>query len=243
MAVLSKNGKVADNLSSDDELAARRFPGPDYLEVLGWLHQDLKPVRYLEIGVLHGGSLRLARAPTVALGIDPNPKTDGPWNAETRIVKMTSREFFASESLPDPWSLAFVDGYHLFEQVLDDVCSLERYAGPDSLLAIHDTIPLSERTATRTRSSMFYTGDVWKIVPFLALHRKDLDITTVRTAPTGLTLIRNLKAGWEVDRAAVRQFSALPWKYFEDCHGEFLATIENTREDVERWRSCRRLGV
>jgi hypothetical protein len=31
-------------------VAATRFPGPNYYEVLQWLHQDLRPESYVEIG-------------------------------------------------------------------------------------------------------------------------------------------------------------------------------------------------
>ncbi len=32
-------------------VALMRFPGPDYFEVLEWLHEDLRPESYVEIGV------------------------------------------------------------------------------------------------------------------------------------------------------------------------------------------------
>ncbi len=161
-------------------VAWMRFPGPDYLQVLRWLHEELKPASYLEIGVARGRSLSLAMPPTIALGIDPSPKVDHPWQTQTRVVPMTSSEFFSRHSLAeyfggDSFSLALVDGLHQFEQAIDDILNLEIYAQPDSVIAVHDTIPLDEKTAARTRRTEFHTGDVWKIVPFLKQFRPDLE--------------------------------------------------------------------
>src|SRR4051812_47172400 len=54
------------------ELARVRFPGPDYVDWLTWLHRTLEPATYLEIGVAEGRTLALARPPTLAIGVDPS---------------------------------------------------------------------------------------------------------------------------------------------------------------------------
>ena len=64
-----------------------------YLEVLDRLHRELTPAHYLEIGVGRGASLALARGP--ATGIDPIPALDGELPAMSRIVPLTSDDFFA----------------------------------------------------------------------------------------------------------------------------------------------------
>jgi len=70
---------------SDSELlqahlarALEELPGPDYYSVLRWIHQVLCPARYLEIGIRHGDSLRLALPGTKCTGIDPAPVLDHP---------------------------------------------------------------------------------------------------------------------------------------------------------------------
>jgi len=225
-----------------DAAAAARFPGPDYYQVLGWLHQELQPAGYVEIGVSYGESLKLAAPPTIALGIDPAPLAEHRWKTTTRLVALPSSKFFQTCDLRDQlgmdhFSLAFIDGRHLFEQVLEDLFHLERYTAHDSLVAVHDTIPLDRETASRRRTTTFHTGDVWKIVPFLKRHRKHLHMITVRTAPSGLTLIRRLDplradAIWA---AQVPEFVRLPWDYYERRHEEFLETIPNERPAVTRW--------
>jgi hypothetical protein len=100
---------------------------------------------------------------------------------------------------------------------------------------LHDTIPLNRETSARRRTTEFYTGDVWKIVPFLRRHRPELEMVTVTTAPTGLTLIRGLDPRSEQSRlfAGAAEFAALEFDYFDRHHEEFLTLIPNHRAAVE----------
>jgi hypothetical protein len=224
-------------------VAEMRFPGPDYYAVLKWLHCALKPQHYVEIGIFNGDSLQLAAPPTVALGIDPEPYIKRSWRTETHVVTMTSREFFSEHSLSDyfgvdRFDLAFVDGSHRFEQVVEDIVALEQFAGPQSVIAVHDTIPIDEKTAEPEPSITFHTGDVWKLIPFLRKCRPDLEFTTVRTGPSGLTLIRRLSPTAqrsEAEAQAVSEFAQLTWDYYARRRGEFLDTIPNEQGAVLRW--------
>lgn len=227
-----------------DRAAARRFPGPDYLEVLDWIHQALRPETYVEIGVLAGGSLRIARPSTVAVGIDPG--TRGVTGVAARVFSMTSDEFFAQYDLRQvlggrPVDFALIDGLHLFEQAFADFLKLERYAGPGTVIALHDTIPLDQETSARERTTEFYTGDVWKTVAYLRQNRPDLRMITVRTAPTGLTLIRNLDPEWAQREGAGREPAPLDWDYYVRHHAEFLGLAPNDREVVESF--CQKTAV
>ncbi len=224
-------------------VAWMRFPGPNYIQVLRWLHEELRPASYLEIGVSHGLSLSLAMPPTIALGIDPCPKVDPQWQTPTQVLRMTSSDFFSRHSLAEffhgnCFSLALVDGLHQFEQAIDDIFNLEVYAQPDSVIAVHDTIPLDEKTAARTRRTQFHTGDVWKVVPFLKQFRPDLEMVTVRTGPSGMTLIRRFSPSprkQQADAHALARFQDLPWQYFKQHRNEFLETIPNERDAVAGW--------
>jgi methyltransferase family protein len=209
-------------------------------QVLTWVHQFLKPSTYVEIGIESGASLRLAQPPTVAVGIDSAPLTDGPWFTETRIFRCTSTEFFRHYDLRailigKPVAFAFVDGLHLFDQALEDFYNLERLTGPGAILALHDSIPLDRETSSRERTTEFHTGDVWKALLFLRRFRPELEIVTVVTAPTGLTLIRGLdfENRHTLDPACVGEIAALDFTYFEEHAGEFVGAIANQREAVE----------
>ena len=75
-------------------LALAQRPGPDYLQWLARLQAAVQPRVYLEIGVESGTSLRLAQAPTCAIGIDPAPEPQAAEGAvaPTHIYAMTSQE-------------------------------------------------------------------------------------------------------------------------------------------------------
>jgi tetratricopeptide (TPR) repeat protein len=178
-------------------LSMLRMPGDDYSIWLQRFHALLTPATYLEIGVGSGRALAMARPPTRALGVDPAPKINALFKAETYLFAETSDEFFARKRLAPlldghPLALAFIDGAHSFEQALRDFINVEGYCGARSMMLIHDTIPLDELSQRRERQTAFYSGDVWKTVLCLRHYRPDLEIFTIATPWTGLTVVTGL---------------------------------------------------
>lgn len=224
--------RVREDSSRHDAAAALRLPGPDYYEALRWIHRALRPAVYLEIGVLYGESLRIAEAPTVAIGIDPAPLADHAWSASTQVLPINSDQYFAHPPIPDI-SLAFIDGSHCFVDVLRDFLNVERHAAPDAVVLLHDTIPLDETTASPVRASEFHTGDVWKMLAYFALCRPELEVVTIPAAPSGLTMARWLRRQRRGDSLPhiVDAVAGLPWSR----RGDHLVTIENSEAAVQRW--------
>lgn len=225
-----------------DAEAAERFPGPDYRQVLEWLHEAVKPQVYVEIGVHCGDSLRLASHAGIAVGVDPAAEIAQELPGHVHVFRMTSDEFFQQAILHRlcgavPIGLAFIDGLHLFEQVMRDLHGLERYAGPGTVIALHDTIPLNAETSERVRRTEFHTGDVWKTVAWLHAHRPELRIVTIPAAPTGLTLIRGFGGRHalppEPDERVLRRFVELDWAHFEAHSRKFLQLAPNGRSTIQ----------
>lgn len=186
-----------DCLAAHVCLARATLPGDDYLAWLARFHTELSPGTYLEIGVDAGRTLSLARPPTRAFGVDPAPIAPRPFAATTRTFAMESDAFFASADADalfraDPIALAFIDGLHLFEQALKDFLHLERLAARGSVVLFHDCLPLDRATTSRVRTTGFWTGDVWKIVPILTRHRPDLEVFVIPAYPTGLGVVTRL---------------------------------------------------
>lgn len=180
-------------------LARLRWPGPDFHQVLGWLHELLAPALYLEIGVERGLSLALARPPTRVVGVDPQPLGDplAGCPAPAQLYTMPSAAFLEAPPAGcalhgHGFDLAFIDGDHRFATVLDDFIALERWAAPGALVVLHDTLPLNALTACASRQTSFYSGDGWKLVPCLKALRPELHVVTLPVAPTGLTLVAGL---------------------------------------------------
>lgn len=184
--------------------AEREMPGVDYYDWLQRFHRWLRPTNYVEIGLGHGRSLALAGPDTKAIGIDPY---QGFWerlnyvcpHGPATLFPLTSDDFFDQHDLlevieHETFDLGFIDGLHLFEQALKDFINLERYARKDSVILIHDCLPIAPIVAERDRCTGFWTGDVWRIIPCLKTFRPDLKIMTIPTKPSGLGVVTNLDA-------------------------------------------------
>lgn len=244
-AVCEQVREIAPNLSelplvlSQCDVGEQLGLFEEYYTLLQIAHRVRRPSVYLEIGVSSGKSLALAGAETVAIGIDPVTAVPGnqvfvsPENSP-RLFKMTSDQFFETIDvrtvLGQPcFDMAFIDGLHLFEQVLRDLINLEKYADPDSIVFIHDCLPVNAFIAERVRQSVFWIGDVWKIIPCLKEMRPDLEIVTFPAQPSGLALIRNFDP---TSTILERHFDSIVEHYRQAClpdHREGVFNLLNVQ--------------
>jgi hypothetical protein len=218
------------------------MPGMMYRDWIGRFYAALKPPTVIEIGIFEGETLMRIVPPSIAIGVDPNPRIACPLHTETHIFTETSDTFFARRRpaglLGDqPLGVGFIDGLHLFEQALRDFIHLESYCGPKSVIMLQDTVPLDEPTQRRTCETAFHTGDVRKVVLCLKEFRPDLDIFTIAAPWTGLTVVtgldpssRILKENYE---KAVAKFIDLPFATIEGRMEESLNMVPNDWNLVE----------
>lgn len=179
--------------------------GAPYLDILRTLHRELKPRRYLEVGSLRGDSLILADCPTISI----DPKFEIARNvigtkSQCHFYQMASDRFFESFDpkaiLGGPLDMAFLDGMHLCEFLLRDFANTERSCKQNSVIMLHDCVPVESAIAERTFTKSvihqihnnWWTGDVWRTVLLLLRQRPDLHITVLDSQPTGLVCITNL---------------------------------------------------
>ncbi len=239
---MEAHARDAELLGEHLRESLERLPGPAYYNVLRWIHRILEPANYLEIGVHKGISLFQAIKGTPCIGVDPSPDL-AEEHPDARIFELTSDEFFERHDLREllggPVELAFIDGLHLYEQVLRDFVNVERYSTEGTVVLLHDCLPLDEVTAARDRTTDFYSGDVWKAVLALRRVRPELEMVIVRTAPTGLCIVRGL------DSSDTRLEEALPelaetyrdydFDYYVEHRHEMPDEIENDRDAVKDW--------
>ena len=242
VAALSAAAACGSDIEILDLLARAVLPGPQYHEHLRALHRWLRPATYLEIGVFDGDTLALALAGTHAIGVDPRPRPAcrRGYAASTDIHTVTSDAFFARPpggSVPS-LDLAFIDGLHLFEQVLRDFVNVERHCHADSVVVLHDTLPVAAAAAARQRQTRYWCGDVWKMLPCLRRWRPDLRLLTIPTFPSGLTLVRGLDPGSRVLEAS---FDAAVAEHLEAALPQsatppaWYGDIANDPEQVRDW--------
>ena len=192
-----------------------------YTVVLEALHRTLEPRLYVEVGVRHGRSLRLA--PGRAIGIDPASRVSGPLPSLATVVSQTSDEFFATTAsalIDQPVDLAFIDGLHLFEYALRDFMHLERLASPTGVIAIDDVFPIGAPQAERVCRTGIWMGDVWKMTRILQEYRPDLLCLPIDVSTGGLLLVADLDPGndvlWDRYNEIVARFSAPPFDRVPD---------------------------
>jgi len=210
----------------------------NYYVLLGLIHQARRPDLYVEIGVNKGDSLTFAQPGTRLIGVDPEPQLETiPDNCT--IVAQTSDEFFANPEALDGETidLGFADGLHWWEQTLRDVAHLERHASPDGVILIHDCNPRDEITAARERTTVFWSGDVWKTVVALRRYRPDLTVVTADVAPTGLAIVTGLDPTnntlFERYDDVVANIDKLGWADLEaGDRGEMLGLVETDWESL-----------
>lgn len=170
-----------------------------YRSILKTIHDRLKPRRYFEIGVDDGGSISLAKCPSV--GIDPDFELVSNLQSPTQLFRKESDTFFADTELckrvfAEGADLAFIDGMHLAEYVLRDFINVEKWAGRNCVVVIDDVYPEQFAMAERDRAFNAWCGDVYKIIPILKEHRPDLNVHVFEAFAgpyrKGVALISNL---------------------------------------------------
>jgi hypothetical protein len=213
--------------------------GISYTEFLKQIHQALKPVSYLEIGVGSGSTLAYAQCPAVA--VDPNFQFQGNpigRRAETHLFQLKSDEFFEKYDLksffPAGIGFAFLDGMHHFEYLLRDFMNTEKYSLKETVVALHDCYPVNTEIASRdlnldrrtdVATRTWWAGDVWKLLPILRDYRPDLTVTTFNCPPTGLVVILGCDANSKI---------------LDNAYDEIVAKYRNMALDsygIDRFRS------
>lgn len=238
-----------DMLNAHLSLVEIKFPGDHYSTVLQNLHRFLMPKTYVEIGVETGQSMALANTGTDCIGIDPEPKISNELPPKCAIFPQTSDSFFEQHNVKallgqQQIEFAFIDGMHVFEAALRDFINVERNAGPGSVIAIHDCIPLDAVTSSRVRTTNFWSGDIWKLMLCLKKYRPDVSLVSVATKPTGLGLVTGLDPANHVLSDCFDQIVAeyVPLGYDDIAAQEHdaLNVMENNMLTITDWIGLRR---
>jgi len=167
---------LLEKLSKEQNLPAQQF---SYLTLLKKMHKEIKPKLYFEIGINTGSSMALANCP--AIGVDPDCELKVTLKAPTRVHRIKSDTFFASENMcqnlfKNGIDLSFIDGMHLAEFVVRDVFNTEKYMNERGVMVLDDIYPEQIEMSRRPRDFNAWCGDVYKIIPVLQEYRPDLKI-------------------------------------------------------------------
>ena len=156
------------------------------------LAQRIGARRYLEIGVSQAHTFRSVEV-AERVGVDPRFPFDtaAVANATTALHAMTSDRFFAEMAGTAPFDIVFIDGLHVFEQVVRDLTNTLAWTTWRSAILIDDTVPNdvysslpNEREALRLRAAtgskdLAWHGDVFKIAFLIHDFFPMLDYRTI----------------------------------------------------------------
>lgn len=158
-------------------------------------------VNYLEIGVQTGFCLFKIKADK-KLAVDPQFKIKitkkikaylkNSSNFNNEFFELTSDDFFEQKAAYinaiGGLDVVFIDGLHLYQQVLKDIKNSLNHLNEGGIILLHDCSPLSATAALRGMSSEevlatnppdwmgIWNGDVWKAIVLMRLERPDLQI-------------------------------------------------------------------
>ncbi|MDX1668265.1 MAG: class I SAM-dependent methyltransferase [Limnobacter sp.] len=182
--------------------------GMHYSDFIAQFVSHVGSKAHFEVGTFRGDSLQKINNP--CLSVDPQYQVQQSLIGKKEMMlffQMTSDEFFARHN---PESIfgrkldtAFLDGMHLFEYLLRDFIHTEKACHQDSSIFLHDCLPFGnwmthrhDKAPTNEKGNgLFWTGDVWKLLPILKKHRPDLSIQCLDCPPSGLVRITNLDPG------------------------------------------------
>jgi len=77
-------------------------------------------------------------------------------------LRMTSDQFFIDNK--EKFDLIFIDGLHIYEQVIKDIFNSIKVLKENGIILVHDCLPRKLWYQTPTRMSDTWNGDVWKAI-------------------------------------------------------------------------------
>jgi len=107
---------------------------------------------YLEIGCFKDETFNQINIKK-KIGVDPTSGGN---------LRMTSDQFFKENK--EKFDLIFIDGLHVYEQVIKDIFNSIKVLKENGIILVHDCLPRKLWYQTPTRMSDTWNGDVWKAI-------------------------------------------------------------------------------
>lgn len=207
--------------------------------------RESRKVNYLEIGVRDGFCFFKIKADR-KLAVDPNfvINPQAKWKAYfnnfsnlfSRYYKLTSDDFFNKYGRRlegrNGLDVVFIDGLHLYEQVVKDIENSLRYLRPDGIILLHDCNPAFEAAAVRGFSPAEiakdpppgwtgeWNGDVWKAIVHYRALQPGVEVA-VFDADHGIGAIKKRGTATAL-LLSQEEIASLRYKDLEENRPEFL---------------------
>lgn len=197
-------------------------------EIINYLIEKNNFETYLEIGIRNpDDNFNHIRCKS-KIGVDPIPLSHdqlkvfgGGYDSEFWLG--TSNDFFEKSLLRDSFDVIFIDGLHVYYQVLRDLENSLIYLNEGGYIIVHDSLPEKEIQQTvpaQDLSSWF--GDVWKAVVIFNSTHQSVHFTTVDT-DCGCAIFQN-HSGTITFKPDFKK-EDLDWKFYEENKKNLLHVI------------------
>jgi len=202
------NERFSKKLTYDWHQTSNRF------DIINKIIKNKKFKSYLEIGCQNDVNFSRIIIDN-KIGVDP--QSGG-------THKMTSDEFFIQNK--DTFDLIFIDGLHIYEQVIKDIDNSLKILKENGVILIHDCLPskIWHQTIPQTHTS--WNGDVWKSIVNLRT-RKEIDTYTIK-ADQGLGLVLK-RRNKDILVHNIQNFKKLIFKDYYTHHNKFMRLIDEKR--------------
>ena len=125
---------------------------PRRFDIINKIIKKKEYASYLEIGCFKDETFNKINIKK-KIGVDPISGGN---------LRMTSDLFFLENK--NKFDIIFIDGLHVYEQVIKDIFNSIKILNPDGIILIHDCLPRKLWYQTPTRMSDTWNGDVWKAI-------------------------------------------------------------------------------
>ncbi len=171
------------------------FQNTSHYDYLSHKHKNEDIKSYLEIGVSKGTSLQLAGENCKCVAVDPSPQIRSFNGLDVELFEIKSDQFFKNNTsqYKKCFELVFLDGLHTAFQTLKDIINSADCLTDSGQILVHDVLPISPVVSTSERNTIFWTGDVWKLLPILCQDTDSYDWEVLKLGPSGLLRLYNIK--------------------------------------------------
>ena len=166
--------------------------------------------KYLEIGCDDDASFSKIKIEK-KIGVDP-------FSGGT--IRDTSDNFFKNNK--DFFDIIFIDGLHIYDQVIKDINNSLKFLNKDGFILIHDCLPRTKAHQAIPRYRGSWNGDVWKAIVEMRT-KKDVETYTCKI-DYGIGVIQN-KDNTDILNLETQDFSRLKFEEYFKNNSKFMRII------------------
>ena len=166
--------------------------------------------KYLEIGCDDDASFSKIKIEK-KIGVDP-------FSGGT--IRDTSDNFFKNNK--DFFDIIFIDGLHIYDQVIKDINNSLKFLNKDGFILIHDCLPRTKAHQAIPRYRGSWNGDVWKAIVEMRT-KKDVETYTCKI-DYGIGVIQK-KDNTDILNLDTQNFSRLKFEEYFKNNSKFMRII------------------